>query len=75
LIEEYSDQVKIARRDASTLSEVTPAVNLAGVHLLLPQYSSGSLDWHTSLEAIAYQGTLLLLAVDEQERLALYQVK
>jgi hypothetical protein len=75
LIEEYSDQVKIARRDASTLAEVTPAVNLAGVHLLLPQYSSGSLDWHTSLEAMAYQGTLLLLAVDEQERLALYQVK
>ena len=75
LIEEYSDQVKIARRDASTLSEVTPAVNLAGVHLLLPQYSSGSLDWHTSIEAMVYQGTLLLLAVDEQERIALYQVK
>jgi hypothetical protein len=74
LIEEYNDQIKISQRDTSTLAEVTPAVNVAGVHLLLPQYEMGSLDWHTSIEAMAHHGTLLLLAVDEQERLVLYQV-
>jgi len=75
LIEEYSDQVKIARRDASTLAEITPAVSLAGVHLLVPQYGSGSLDWHTAIEAMIYQDTLLLLAVETHEQLVLYQVK
>lgn len=75
LIEEYSDQVKIARRDASTLAEITPAVSLEGVHLLVPQYGSGSLDWHTEIEAMIYQDTLLLLALDTHEQLVLYQVK
>jgi len=75
LIEEYSDQVKIARRDASTLAEIMPAVSLAGVHLLAPQNGSGSLDWHTAIEAMIYQDTLLLLAVDTHEQLVLYQVK
>ncbi len=75
LIEEYSDQVKIARRDASTLAEVTPAVSLAGVHLLAPQNGSRSLDWHTAIEAMIYHDTLLLLAVDAHEQLVLYQVK
>jgi hypothetical protein len=75
LIEEYIDQVKIARRDASTLAEVTPAVSLAGVHLLAPQNGSRSLDWHTAIEAMIYHDTLLLLAVDAHEQLVLYQVK
>ena len=52
-----------------------PAVSLAGVHLLAPQNGSGSLDWHTEIEAMIYQDMLLLLAVDMHEQLVLYQVK
>src|SRR5947209_3445651 len=75
LIEESSEWVRISKRDVFTLAEVIPVVMLTGVHLLLPQNGSGSLDWHTSIEVLFYQDTLLLLAVDEHNQLSLYQLK
>ena len=74
LIEEYREQVRVAKRDAATLREVAPSVSLHGVHLLAPQHESGSLGWHTAIEAMSYGEALVLLALDEHERLTLYQV-
>ncbi len=75
LIEEYREQITVSKRDAITLAEMTPAAVLKGVHLLTPQNGHGSLNWHSSIEVLFYRGSLLLLAVDDNDQLGLYQVK
>ncbi len=75
LVEEYSDQVRISKRDAFTLTEVSPAVVLADVHLISKQKHWRYLEWEKSLEAIPYQGRLFLLGVDKNKQSVLYQIE
>ncbi len=74
LIEESSVGVRVSKYDASTLMKIGSNVTVTDMHLLEPQNGSGSLDWHTSIEAMTYQDGLLLLGV-EHDQLVLYQVK
>ncbi len=75
LIEESSERVRVSKHDASTLMTIGSDVTVTDMHLLEPQNGSGSLDWHTSIDAMNYQDTLLLLGIDMHDQLVLYQVK
>jgi hypothetical protein len=74
LIEESREEIKISQCDAHTLTSRN-AVELPEVHLLESQKLYGSMDWHTSVEALFFQGTLLLLGLDQTNQLMLYQIK
>ena len=75
LIEEYADRVIISKRSAVTLEQVASPAVLSSVHLLLPQSGYGRLDWHTEVDALVHDDTMLLLAVDNDDQLVLYRVK
>lgn len=75
LIEEYADRVTISKRSAMTLEQVTSPVVLSNMHLLLPQSGYGHLDWHTEVDALIHDDTMLLLVVDNDDQLVLLRVK
>lgn len=75
LIEEYADRLTISKRSAMTLEQVTSPAILLGVHLLLPQSGYGRLDWHTEVDALVHDDTMLLLAVDDDDQLVLFRVR
>lgn len=75
LIEEYADHITISKRSAVTLEQVASPAILPGVHLLLPQSGYGRLDWHTEVDALVHDNTMLLLAVDNDDQLVLYRIR
>jgi hypothetical protein len=75
LVEELDEGIQVTKRDVMTLIEIVPLVILPKVHLLETQNASGSLDWYTQTDILPCQGTLLVLGVNEEEQLSLYQVR
>jgi hypothetical protein len=62
-------------RESRDEAEIMPSVILPGVHLFEAQNATGSLDWYTQADILPYHGTLLVLGINEEEQLSLYQIK
>lgn len=74
LLEEYPDSVKVSKRDAMALTEIAPAMVLNGTQLLSGQKSWRDLKRDTPSATLAYRNTLLMLGVDKDDQLVLYQI-
>lgn len=75
LIEEFKGGVRVSRKDPLFLRETLSVVWLPDVHLLEPQRALGSLNWYEEIDAWVEESTLLLLCIDEEQQLVLYQVE
>jgi hypothetical protein len=79
LVEELPEEVRVSKRDASTLAEIAPAGQLVGYHLLPNRdfefFYPVPLEGHRNLGLIPYQGTLLLIVLDKQDNMELYQLR
>ena len=77
LVEERRKGLRVSRCDGQTLGETEPALDLVGWGLPAQQERPlmGHWDWPVKKGLIGHNNALVLLAVDEQNRMVLYRVE
>lgn len=76
LVEERRKGLRVSRCDGQTLGETEPPLDLVGWGLpAVQERSVGHWDWPVKKGLIGHDNALVLIAVDEQNRMVLYRVE
>jgi|SRR5579883_810779 hypothetical protein len=74
LIEQCQDFVRLSEHNTTTLAEVSPPLLLKETNLFSQEEYGGVLTWSLPVGLLPYEDTLLMLAVNAQRQVELYQV-
>lgn len=74
LIEQCQDFVRLSERNTATLDEISQPIMLKETNLFSQEEYGGVVTWSLPVGILPYQDTLLLLAVNAQQQVVLYQV-
>lgn len=74
LIEQCQDFVRLSERNTATFAEVSPPIMLKETNLFSQEEYGGVLTWSLPVGLLPYEDTLLMLAVNAQRRVELYQI-
>jgi hypothetical protein len=74
LIEQCQDFIRLSERNTATLAEVSPPIMLKETTLFSQEEYGGVLTWSLPVGLLPYEDTLLLLAVNAQQQVELYQI-
>jgi hypothetical protein len=74
--ERVRNEIRITKRDTNSLAEIDKSLTLSGIRLVTKQTDNvRKLGEQNPTVMVAYNNALFLLGADQQDRVALYQVK
>lgn len=74
LVEQRQDFVRLCEHNTATLAEVSQPLLLKETNLFSQQEYGGVLTWNSPVGLLPYKDTLLLLVVNAQQQVELYQI-